>query len=190
MKYLIITGKNKIKEDAQNIIDLLSKMVYVFDYELDDFNLLMYFNEYEDFDFRDVIININQDFYNDYRGYISREIDEIAKGQNKKILEGLNQLPFDDKHLYLDDKEILKYIVSNNLVNDEIRIKVLGKYYNNFEMLNTIKVYLDNNQNTSLAAKKLYVHRNTLISRIERFNEETGLDVRTFVDGYLIYHLI
>ena len=191
MKFLIISSKNSIKKDCLSILDLLSMMVDVFEYEItSDNNLTIYFDDSNNIDFNDFILTINQDFYNDYRGYISKNYDKDIKLVNKIIIERIENIPIDDKHIYLDDKEVLKYLVSSNRITEIVKKEVLGKYYNNQEMLNTIKVYLDNNQNTSLTAKKLYLHRNTLIFRIEKFNEETKLDIRNFIDGYLVYHLL
>ena len=57
-------------------------------------------------------------------------------------------------------------------------------------MIDTIKTYLEADQNMSFASKILYVHRNTLIQRIDKFQQVTGFDVKVFIDAYLIYHLI
>lgn len=43
------------------------------------------------------------------------------------------------------------------------------------------------NLNVSEAARLLYVHRNTLISRIERLNQVTGFDVRDVQDAMVLY---
>ncbi len=48
------------------------------------------------------------------------------------------------------------------------------------EMLHTIDGFFDNNLNVSETARKLYVHRNTLLHRIEKIEKETGLDIRVF----------
>jgi carbohydrate diacid regulator len=42
----------------------------------------------------------------------------------------------------------------------------------------------------SKASKHLYVHRNTLIQRLDKLHQVTGFDVRVFQDAYLIYQLI
>lgn len=44
------------------------------------------------------------------------------------------------------------------------------------DLINTLKVYLDNNQNVSKTAQDLYVHYKTVIYRVERIAEITGLD--------------
>jgi sugar diacid utilization regulator len=40
--------------------------------------------------------------------------------------------------------------------------------------------------NVSETAKSLYVHRNTLLYRLDKFKQETGLDVRNFSDAVLV----
>lgn len=54
------------------------------------------------------------------------------------------------------------------------------------ELLFTIKMYLKLNQNVTETAKALFVHRNTLNYRIEKFNKLTGLDCTSFEDGLRI----
>ncbi|MBQ8164590.1 MAG: helix-turn-helix domain-containing protein [Clostridia bacterium] len=54
------------------------------------------------------------------------------------------------------------------------------------ELLVTIKLFLENNQNISETSRALYVHRNTLIYRIDKFNKMTDRDCTKFEDGMLI----
>lgn len=54
------------------------------------------------------------------------------------------------------------------------------------EMWTTIEAFLASNQNVSETAKRLYVHRNTLIYRLDRFRAVTGLDVRQFEDAMVV----
>lgn len=54
------------------------------------------------------------------------------------------------------------------------------------ELLVTIKLFLENNQNISETSRALYVHRNTLIYRIDKFNKMTERDCTSFEDGMLI----
>ncbi len=51
------------------------------------------------------------------------------------------------------------------------------------ETLNTINMFLDNNLNVSETARQLYVHRNTLLYRLEKLQKATGLDIRIFDDA-------
>jgi DNA-binding PucR family transcriptional regulator len=67
---------------------------------------------------------------------------------------------------------------------------ILGKFHDQHYMLETIKTYLESNQNMMTASKELFIHRNTLMMRLEKFKDVTGFDVKTFYDGFLIYHLL
>lgn len=51
------------------------------------------------------------------------------------------------------------------------------------ESLTTINTFFDNNLNVSETARQLFVHRNTLVYRIEKLQKSTGLDIRTFEDA-------
>lgn len=51
------------------------------------------------------------------------------------------------------------------------------------EELATVYTFFDNNLNISETARKLFVHRNTLVYRLEKIQKKTGLDVRIFEDA-------
>ena len=51
------------------------------------------------------------------------------------------------------------------------------------ETLLTINKFFENNLNVSETARKLFVHRNTLVYRLEKIKKLTGLDLREFDDA-------
>ena len=51
------------------------------------------------------------------------------------------------------------------------------------ETLFTIQKFFENNLNVSETSRKLFVHRNTLVYRLEKFKKLTGLDLREFDDA-------
>lgn len=51
------------------------------------------------------------------------------------------------------------------------------------ETLTTINKFFDNNLNVSETSRQLYVHRNTLVYRLEKLQKSTGLDIRVFDDA-------
>ena len=53
------------------------------------------------------------------------------------------------------------------------------------ETLTTINKFFENNLNISETARQLYVHRNTLVYRLERIEKAIGLDIRTFDDAMI-----
>lgn len=51
------------------------------------------------------------------------------------------------------------------------------------ETLITVNMFLENNLNVSETARQLFVHRNTLLYRLEKLQRATGLDIRIFEDA-------
>ena len=51
------------------------------------------------------------------------------------------------------------------------------------ETLTTINKFCENNLNVSETSRQLYVHRNTLVYRLEKLQKSTGLDIRVFDDA-------
>ncbi len=51
------------------------------------------------------------------------------------------------------------------------------------ELVTTVSTFFENNLNVSETARKLFIHRNTLVYRIEKLEKDTGLDVRRFDDA-------
>lgn len=51
------------------------------------------------------------------------------------------------------------------------------------ETLNTVNKFFENNLNVSETSRQLFVHRNTLVYRLEKLEKATGLDVRAFDDA-------
>ena len=53
------------------------------------------------------------------------------------------------------------------------------------ENMTTIQKFFENNLNISETARQLYVHRNTLVYRLERLEKVIGLDIRRFDDAMM-----
>ena len=51
------------------------------------------------------------------------------------------------------------------------------------ETLTTINKFFDNNLNVSETSRQLYIHRNTLVYRLDKLQKSTGLDLRVFEDA-------
>ena len=53
------------------------------------------------------------------------------------------------------------------------------------ETLTTINQLFDHNLNISETARQLFIHRNTLVYRLERIEKRLGLDIRSFEDAMI-----
>ena len=57
------------------------------------------------------------------------------------------------------------------------------------ELIATAEEFLENSLNVSETARKLYLHRNTLTYRLDKIENETGLNIRKFSDA-VIFRII
>ncbi|OYD08126.1 PucR family transcriptional regulator [Paludifilum halophilum] len=59
-------------------------------------------------------------------------------------------------------------------------------FWKDEDLRETLTVFFEQNLNISETARRLYVHRNTLIYRLDRMKRETGLDVRQLEDAFCV----
>ncbi|WP_002148922.1 PucR family transcriptional regulator [Bacillus cereus] len=64
---------------------------------------------------------------------------------------------------------------------------LLAQVSSDKELIESVRVFFQCNLNVSLAAKQLYLHRNTLQYRIDKFIEKTGLNIKTFEGAVAVY---
>ncbi|MBP1968965.1 uncharacterized protein YodC (DUF2158 family) [Virgibacillus natechei] len=94
------------------------------------------------------------------------------------------------------DKSVITYIdafasivvdqAGARLRNEMITI-VLRELAADDELLHTVKTFIECNLNVSLAAKELYMHRNSLQYRLDKFIDKTGVDIRQFNQAMVVY---
>ena len=96
-------------------------------------------------------------------GKVFESEKEIVSYENLGIGRLIYQLPTTLCEIYLS--EIFKHG----------SLETLDK-----ETLQTIQVFFENNLNVSETSRKLFVHRNTLVYRLEKIKKLTGLDLREF----------
>jgi len=116
-------------------------------------------------------------------GNIAKDIENWRSSfrQAGQALEMARRL-WSEKPLYYSDMSVYRLLFqlehSPELIafQDEI-LGILLASENAGEMIHTLEAYFDHNGNLSQAADALFIHRNTLIYRLERFSEITHLDL-------------
>ncbi|MBU3177050.1 helix-turn-helix domain-containing protein [Clostridium estertheticum] len=129
-------------------------------------------------------------------GDINYDIKGIKKAYNDAAECMILGKKFDIKdHIFNYNKMLFEKIVYN--VDAKIKRELLYMLKDKFDafdsqMIVTIEQFVDCGLNISDAARKLYVHRNTLIYRLDKIKKETNFDIRDFKDAsvFLIAFLI
>ncbi|WP_245833056.1 PucR family transcriptional regulator [Oceanobacillus timonensis] len=64
---------------------------------------------------------------------------------------------------------------------------ILKEFRTDTEALETMHMFIHCNLNVSETAKKLYIHRNSLQYRLDKFYESTGIDMKQFDKAFTVY---
>lgn len=111
---------------------------------------------------------------------LKRRFDECRQAMMLKKIFSL-------KAEILDYNSLIFERIVNNF-NKETKLEILNskkKIFDSFdgEMISTIEEFIESGLNISRASKKLYIHRNTLIYRLDKIKKETGFDIRNFKEA-------
>lgn len=62
-------------------------------------------------------------------------------------------------------------------------LKGLKRVFGDAELMRTAECFIQNSLNISAAARALYMHRNTMMYRLDKIKRLTGLDIRSFEEA-------
>ena len=122
-------------------------------------------------------------------GTIVNDIREVSKSYKEA------KLALDVGKIFFDEKKVIAYSTLGigrliyqlpiPLCKMFIREIFEGKSPDEFdeETLATINKFFENSLNVSETSRQLYIHRNTLVYRLDKLQKSTGLDLRVFEDA-------
>ena len=122
-------------------------------------------------------------------GTIVNDIKEVSKSYKEA------KLALDVGKIFFNEKDIIAYNTLGigrliyqlpiPLCKMFIREIFEGKSPDDFdeETLTTINKFFENSLNVSETSRQLYIHRNTLVYRLDKLQKSTGLDLRVFEDA-------
>lgn len=173
----------------QDLNALFMSLVHVINMAQDHNSALFIYEGYDELDFEEITLNMLSDTLYDlvlYQSFQFESLDELMKHYD--FIKTYIELVPKKIGPFLNDQKVLKSIM--HLPKTILKEQFLRKYAKDNMMLDTLNIYFENDQNMSKASKELYIHRNTLIQRLDKFLQETGFDVRKFQDAVIIYQLI
>ena len=141
----------------------------------------------------EVIVNLfREDAENDVHvayGTIVNEIKEVSRSYKEA------RMALDVGKIFFEEKDVIAYstlgigrlIYQLPIPLCKMFIKEIfdGKSPDDFdeETLTTINKFFENSLNVSETSRQLYIHRNTLVYRLDKLQKYTGLDLRVFEDA-------
>ena len=141
----------------------------------------------------EVIVNLfRADAENDVHvayGTIVNEIKEVSRSYKEA------RMALDVGKIFYEEKSIIAYnTLGIGRLIYQLPIPLCEMFMNEVfggelpeslddETLMTINKFFENSLNVSETSRQLYIHRNTLVYRLEKIQKSTGLDVRVFEDA-------
>lgn len=122
-------------------------------------------------------------------GTIVNEIKEVSRSYKEA------RMALDVGKIFFEEKDVIAYstlgigrlIYQLPIPLCKMFIKEIfdGKSPDDFdeETLTTINKFFENSLNVSETSRQLYIHRNTLVYRLDKLQKSTGLDLRVFEDA-------
>lgn len=119
--------------------------------------------------------------------------DKLNNNESHDLYEGC---PIGDRQCLIN--EIFKSIHSDAV--DELKKKLFDveimKIMQDAELMRCVNEFFNNNLNISETSRNAFLHRNTLIYRIEKIHKATGFNVKNFNDAVsfkileMLYHTL
>ena len=122
-------------------------------------------------------------------GTTVKEIKEVSRSYKEA------KMALDVGKIFFDERDIIAYnelgigrlIYQLPIPLCKMFIKEIfgGKSPDDFdeETLTTINKFFENSLNVSETSRQLFIHRNTLVYRLDKLQKSTGLDLRVFEDA-------
>ncbi len=122
-------------------------------------------------------------------GTVVEELKDVSKSYKEA------RVAHDVRSIFYEDRSIISYSglgigrliyqLPINLCRMFIAEIFGGRTLDEFddETLATINKFFENNLNVSETSRQLFIHRNTLVYRLDKLQKQTGLDLRVFEDA-------
>ena len=201
--FIVETNREKDGNELEKVRSLFGGKSKDFVTAVDEKNIIVVKelaeNEtYEDLEkTAEVILNLFKNGDSDCDVYIAygtvvNEIKEVSRSYKEA------RMALDVGKIFFEEKNIIAYSTLGigrliyqlpiPLCKMFIREIFGGKSPDDFdeETLTTINKFFENNLNVSETSRQLYIHRNTLVYRLDKLQKSTGLDLRVFEDAIFV----
>ncbi|MBP3040481.1 helix-turn-helix domain-containing protein [Bacillaceae bacterium Marseille-Q3522] len=123
---------------------------------------------------------------------IGDHISNIAHSyyQAKRSMAVIEDLSLPCRIITYEDAAFFVKLGEISLMEEKTEETMMEGLNRKTELLMTLKSYIANNCNTSVTARQLNIHRNTLQYRLEKIREVTGKDPRKILELFELTHIL
>lgn len=187
-KFILVTINQSLYKEEEKIIDIFSTIIkakpihkdnyYLFELSLNNINDDLHLND---------LINVLKDDFDSKIGIFESNVLE-----NKEQEEDLINIYLDNKNNeYMNISSLaLKIFDKEFKVINKFRNIVLSSIYLDDDFKKITSAMFKNNLNVSKTANDVYMHRNTVMNKLNMIEKKTGLNIQNFQDAVIIYYLL
>ncbi|ADU29707.1 PucR family transcriptional regulator [Evansella cellulosilytica] len=143
---------------------------------------------------KSIVDTIASDFYVQLSLYIGTTISSLENLRSQfswedRVFDIVKKV-IPSKNIFIE-QEVIPFLMMNDLTDETKKTmsEMLSPVIEDQALLDSVKVFLECNMNVSLAAKKMYMHRNTLQYRVDKFIEKTSIDIKQFPNAVAVYFM-
>lgn len=145
--------------------------------------------------YEEMIEVFTTDFYLDVQFYVGPYLSDLNKAHTyfawmQDSFEVINTFSTKPVMSYVTAIPYLLTTITDQTDGRFLIDAILKDTADDEELLRSIQIFLECNSNVSLAAKELYMHRNSLQYRIDKFIERTNIDVKQFENALAVYLIL
>ncbi len=196
---IVETGSDKDGDEMDRVRNVFGGKSKDFVTAVDEQNIIVVreLGPLEDYEAIDKLANVIIDAFHDKPerkirvayGTIVNEIREVSKSYKEAAMA------LDVGKIFFKDRSIIAYsLLGIGRLIYQLPIPLCkmfieeifeGRSPEDFdeETLTTINKFFENSLNVSETSRQLYIHRNTLVYRLDKLEKSTGLDLRVFEDA-------
>lgn len=122
-------------------------------------------------------------------GTFVEDLKDVSRSYKEaKMALEVGKIFYSEKHIISYDRLGIGRLIyqlpvplCNMYVNEVLHGRTIDEF--DEETLITVNKFFENNLNVSETSRQLYIHRNTLVYRLDKLQKMTGLDLRNFEDA-------
>jgi DNA-binding PucR family transcriptional regulator len=187
--YRFLAFKMENSNDERQMIGFLEELLLdSFYLNIEEQLVVFYFEEY---DIRALIASISDDFSMQFSCFQSGKMDPKQPSYFFVLFHAITAYRSNRVFLFADNADLILGLVRSDVTKlRQLSPIILNRVNNDSQLEQLIKAMFEHDLNVSKAAQSVYMHRNTVINKLEFITSETGLNIQHFKHASCMYWLL
>lgn len=190
-KYYYFWIIDKEEKDINKALSFFEEMfVEVIFIEYENKYIMFYFREIE-YEVEDIISSIIDDFAIKLKIYSSSKMDVNNSDNFFTVFNLYNKYLNNKSKYYMTNVDLVSEIIRLNIEDiKHIKPIILNDILDDPQMEVLIQAMFNCSLNVTKTASNIYMHRNTVIKKLDQIKKETNLNIQKFLDASIMYWLL